>query len=42
MVVFDRTTTLPDGSQRTIRAGEYCRVRITDSSSATLKGTVIG
>ena len=42
MVVFDRTTTLPDGSQRTIHAGEYCRVRITDSSSATLQGTVIG
>ena len=39
---IDRTTTLPDGSQRTVHAGEYCRVRITDSSSATLKGTVIG
>ena len=40
MVVFDRTATLADGTSRTFRPGEKVMVRITSSSSATLKGTV--
>ena len=39
MVVFDRTLQLPDGTARTFRTGEKVMVRITSSSSATLKGT---
>ena len=39
MVVFDRTATLADGTSRTFRPGEKVMVRITSSSSATLKGT---
>lgn len=39
MVVFDRTATLSDGTSRTFRPGEKVMVRITSSSSATLKGT---
>ena len=38
MVVFDRTISLPDGTQHTFRPGEKCMVTITESSSATLKG----
>lgn len=41
MVVFDRTVTRPDGSTVTLRAGERCMVRITSSSSATLKGVPV-
>ena len=39
MVVFDRTLQLPDGTARTFRTGDKVMVRITSSSSATLKGT---
>ena len=41
MVVFDRTVTLADGTQHTFRTGERCMVEITESSSATLKGSVV-
>lgn len=39
MVVFDRKYTTTDGTERTIHSGEYVNVLITESSSATLKGT---
>jgi tRNA-2-methylthio-N6-dimethylallyladenosine synthase len=41
MVVFDRTVTLADGTQHTFRTGERCMVKISESSSATLKGSVV-
>ena len=41
MVVFDRSVTLADGTQHTFRTGERCMVKITESSSATLKGYAV-
>ena len=41
VVIFDRETPLPDGTTRRHHPGEFLRVRITEASSATLKGIVI-
>ncbi len=41
MVVFDRVATDAEGREVAFHAGEYVNVRITESSSATLKGTVV-
>lgn len=41
MVVFDRQTILADGTTHTFHSGEKCMVRITEASSATLKGVAV-
>ena len=41
MVVFDRQTLLADGTTHTFHSGEKCMVRITEASSATLKGVAV-
>ena len=41
MVVFDRQMLLADGTTHTFHSGEKCMVRITEASSATLKGVAV-
>ena len=41
MVVFDRICKNAEGKEITLHSGEYVNVRITDSSSATLKGVLV-
>ena len=41
MVVFDRIYKNAEGKEITLHSGEYVNVRITDSSSATLKGVLV-
>ncbi len=41
MVVFDRKYIDAEGKEVTLHSGQYCNVRITESSSATLKGVVV-
>jgi len=41
MVVFDRKFTTNEGKEITLHSGQYCKVKITESSSATLKGVVV-
>lgn len=41
MVVFNRKYVNAEGKEITLHSGEYCTVRITESSSATLKGEVV-
>lgn len=42
MVVFDRKYTNAEGKEVTLHSGQYCNVKINESSSATLKGQVVG
>ena len=41
MVVFDRKYVNAEGKEVTLHSGEYCHVRVLESSSATLKGVVV-
>lgn len=41
VVIVPRAITLPDGTERRFHMGDTVRVRITEASSATLKGSII-